>query len=86
MRGLSASSFMREDIMKLREYNQGDLALVQEAIVKLRQARDLLKKAGVRRTVDKVRRVLNSAEGAERHTARLKFRAENPRLCGGSGG
>jgi hypothetical protein len=62
--------------MKLRKYKEGDLALVQDAIVKLRQARDLLKRAGVRRTVDKIRRVLNSAEGAERHTARLKFWSE----------
>ena len=72
--------------MKLRKYKEGDLALVQDAIVKLRQARDLFKKAGVRRTVDKIRRVLDSAEGAGRHTARLKFRAENPRLFGVSGG
>ncbi len=63
-------------IMKLRKYNQGDLGLVQDAVVKLRQARDLLKKAGVTRATDKVRTALKSAEGAERHTSRIAFFSE----------
>jgi hypothetical protein len=67
---------MREDNMKLREHKAGDLARVQTATVKLREARDLLKGAGAKRATDKVRLALKSAEGAERHTSRIEFRSE----------
>jgi hypothetical protein len=64
---------MHEGMMKLCKYKKGDCTLVQDAIVKLRQARELLKKAGATRASDKVRRALKSAEGAERHTSRIAF-------------
>lgn len=48
---------------------------VQDAIQKLREARDLLKAAGATRAVDKVRQALKSAEGAERHANGLAVRA-----------
>jgi hypothetical protein len=72
--------------MKLREYREGDLERVHDAIAKLRQARELLVEAGAGLAAAKVRRAIKSAEGAERHTARLKSHAENPGLIGGSGG
>jgi hypothetical protein len=65
-----------EDIMKLREHKTGDLGRVQTAIIKLREAGDLLKGADANRATDRVRLALKSAEGAERHTARIEFRSE----------
>lgn len=62
--------------MKLRKHRAGDLARVPTAIVKLREAQDLLKGAGVTRAADRVRGALKSVEGAERHTSRIEFRAE----------
>jgi hypothetical protein len=53
--------------MKLREYKAGDLEKIQEAIKKLREARELLKSAGAAKSATRVRRALKSAEGAERH-------------------
>jgi hypothetical protein len=62
--------------MMLREYKKGDLGRVQTAIIKLREARDLLQGAGAKRATDRVGAALKSAEGAERHTSRLELRSE----------
>lgn len=43
--------------------------LVQAAIRKLREARELLKQADARKAVSRVRSALKSAEGAERHAS-----------------
>lgn len=48
---------------------------VQDAIGKLREARDLLKAAGATRAAAKVRTALKSAEGAERHATCLAARS-----------
>ncbi|MCK9987764.1 MAG: hypothetical protein AzoDbin1_04236 [Azoarcus sp.] len=49
--------------------------MVQDAIGKLREARDLLNAAGATRAVEKVRSALKSAEGAERHATCLAARS-----------
>lgn len=59
--------------MKMRPYKEGDLEKVQEAVALLQKARTLLVEAGVARTPGRVRKALVSAQGAERHTSRLKF-------------
>jgi len=51
-----------------------DLADVQDAIFHLRRARDLLKRAGAKRTVARVRLAITSAGGAERHARLAPFR------------
>ena len=80
--GLSASSFIREVIMKSRKYKEGDLEKVQKATALLKEARDLLKGAGVTRTTDRVRKALSSARGAEYNVYHRKLRSENPHLYG----
>ena len=57
--------------MKLRQGHLGDDERVREAIVLLRRARTLLSVAGARKSAERVRRALKSAEGAERHVQRL---------------
>jgi hypothetical protein len=59
--------------MKMREYKEGDLEKVREAIALLQKARTLLREAGVVRTTARVRKALTSAQGAERHISRIKF-------------
>lgn len=46
---------------------------IRQAIALLREARDLLKKAGALRAVEAVRAALDSAEGAERHASRAHY-------------
>lgn len=62
--------------MRLRPYKQGDEESIGIAIAMLRQARELLKKAGAKKTVQRVRLALTSAGGAQRHVRRLAWRAE----------
>ncbi|RWM32588.1 MAG: hypothetical protein EOR84_30565 [Mesorhizobium sp.] len=50
-----------------------DALAALRAIEHLREARKLLKGIGAKRAVDKVRRALKSAEGAERHVQRRRF-------------
>lgn len=52
--------------MAVRDADARDIS---RAIRLLREARDLLKKAGARRTVLRVRLALTSAQGALRHAA-----------------
>jgi hypothetical protein len=66
--------------MKKQAYKDGDLEKVQQAINKLREARELLKDAGVGRTVVRVRATLSSAMGARRNVGSRQFRAQNPHL------
>jgi hypothetical protein len=58
------------------QVHEGDLERVEGAIIQLRQARDLLHKAGATKALEKVRRALKSAEGARRHTSRLELGPE----------
>ncbi|QNE07802.1 hypothetical protein [Croceicoccus marinus] len=44
-------------------------------IVALRTARDLARKAGSPRTLDRIRQALKSAEGAKRHVAHRRTRS-----------
>ena len=66
--------------MKKQAYKKGDLEKVQQAIDKLREARDLLKDAGVDRTVGRIRYAISSAMGARRNVGSRQFRAQNPHL------
>jgi hypothetical protein len=58
--------------VKLREGHFGDTEKVRMAIHHLRIARDLLRKVGAKKSVDRVRHALKSAEGAERHAGRCE--------------
>jgi len=51
---------------------------VQNAISKLREARELLKAAGAMQAANKVRHALKSAEGAERHAYGKRTRLDHP--------
>lgn len=62
--------------MKLRQGQAGDTQKVHEAIEHLREARKLLAEVGARKSVDRVRHALKSAEGAERHAWRCEPRGE----------
>lgn len=62
--------------MKLRDYTPGSLLDIAAAIRHLRQARDQLLQAGAKKAAKRVRKALKSAEGAQRHADRLKFKAE----------
>ena len=66
--------------MKLRPYKNGDLARVRQAVALLRAARYLLKEVGAKKSVDRIRKALKSAEGAERHVSRLADHADRARL------
>ena len=57
-------------------------AKVSAAILCLRMARELLKSAGARKTLERVRLALTSAQGAERHAHLAPLRAERPREAG----
>lgn len=50
--------------------------LVEGAIVHLERARELLKLAGAKRTLARVRSAISSAKGAERHADSMRHRAE----------
>lgn len=50
-----------------------DALAALRAIEHLREARKLLKGIGAKRAVQKVRRALKSAEGAERHVQRRRY-------------
>jgi len=58
--------------MKLRTGKPGDLRNVQVAINYLRLARNLLVAVGAKKSADRVRHALKSAEGAERHAQRCE--------------
>jgi hypothetical protein len=62
--------------MKLRKYTEGDVMRAALAVDALREARDWFKGLGSKKTLEKVRRALKSAEGAQRHINRLHLRAE----------
>lgn len=64
----------------IRPADNADVASITAAILLLRQARDLLRDAGARRTVKRVREALSSAEGAERHVRHRFSRTERQRL------
>ena len=52
-----------------RTYTLGDHARIKIAVGDLKNARDLLSKAGAVKASAKVREALKSAEGAERHVS-----------------
>ncbi len=54
-------------------------ALVRSAIIHLREARDLLKQAGAKKTTARVRLALTSAGGALRHAELAPIREERQR-------
>jgi hypothetical protein len=56
--------------MVLRKGQPGDVALIRNALFHLRTARDLLRRVGAKKSLDRVRHALKSAEGAERHAYR----------------
>jgi hypothetical protein len=58
------------------EDRRSNAVKVSAAIYHLRQARDLLKAAGAKRTVDRVRLALTSAGGAERHAKLQPYRTQ----------
>lgn len=51
-------------------------AYIEQAIDKLRDARDLLKAAGARKATAAVRRAISSANGARRHAELAPYRAQ----------
>jgi hypothetical protein len=61
--------------MKMTPYKPADVSRVLEAIVILRQARQLLDGAGAWKTAERVRLALSSAYGARRHVLRRQYRA-----------
>lgn len=63
--------------MKLRKATETDRCAVRDAIGHLKIARNLLKEAGARNTVARVRLALTSAHGAMRHVERCQFAAEH---------
>lgn len=50
--------------------------MIAEAIGHLRSARDLLRAAGAKRSLARVRASLKSAEGAKRHASAAQYREE----------
>ena len=60
--------------MVLRKGKPGDLQKVRNALFHLRTARDLLREVGAKKSLDRVRHALKSAEGAERHAQRCEPR------------
>ena len=60
---------------------RADVARVRLALIRLREARELLKMAGCRQTVPRVRLAITSAGGALRHAQRCE--AESRRVFGG---
>ena len=62
--------------MKLREGKKNDVAKVNIAITMLRSARNLLKQVGAKKSVERVRFALKSAEGAKRHAERTVLQQE----------
>jgi len=58
--------------MKHRIYKPADRVCARAAVRSLRDARDYLRAIGARRSLEKVRRALKSAEGALRHVERTE--------------
>ena len=70
--------------MKLRGHTPGDVKRVDEAIAHMRQARELLKTVGARKTLQRIRLALTSAGGARRHALRVQYSVPCSQ-CGGTG-
>ena len=60
---------------KLRPATDQDLIKVATAIFHLKVARDLFKEVGAKQTVKRVRKALDSADGARRHVRRCEINA-----------
>lgn len=67
-----AASHQAGEIVMQGEITQAEA--VRQAITHLRAARDLLKAAGARRTLARVRLAITSAGGAERHAKLAPYR------------
>jgi len=60
-------------------------AKIEEAMARLRQARDLLREASAPRAAAAVARALKSADGARRHAHLKPYRALRPDKVSGGG-